>query len=490
MNSQITNAKTRECQALSRDHHLPPFTDYKQLNEKGARIITKAEGVYIWDSEGNKILDAMAGLWCVNVGYGREELVQAATRQMRELPFYNLFFQTAHPPVVELAKAIADVAPEGKNHVFFTGSGSECADTSIKMARAYWRLKGQPQKTKLIGRARGYHGVNVAGTRLGGIGGNRKMFGQLMDVDHLPHTLQPGMAFTRGMAQTGGVALATALLKLLAVLALGVGGLHFGWNHGFANDFRLASIVPSSPGQMAALGVMVYGIMGTELACCSAAEMRNARRDIPRAVLISGLIVGAFNIFGTLGVLAAVPAEEPDVTRIFAHTLYNIYGHDGAGGMLADLVGAFVLFTLFTNMVTWSMGTNRAAVEAAKAGELPVAYIQLKPGASASEEELLEHASRHVPERAAVPKDIWLIESMPVTAVGKTFKPALRLDAIRRVLEEESRRIAEDIRVEVVADERHGQLAHLHVPALDERRQAALEELLGGYALNYRLHAV
>lgn len=115
MNSQITNAKTREWQALSRDHHLPPFTDYKQLNEKGARIITKAEGVYIWDSEGNKILDAMAGLWCVNVGYGREELVQAATRQMRELPFYNLFFQTAHPPVVELAKAIADVAPEGMN---------------------------------------------------------------------------------------------------------------------------------------------------------------------------------------------------------------------------------------------------------------------------------------------------------------------------------------------------------------------------------------
>ncbi|HGA3018147.1 TPA: APC family permease [Pseudomonas aeruginosa] len=118
-----------------------------------------------------------------------------------------------------------------------------------------------------------------------------------------------------------------ALLKLLAVLALGVGGLHFGWNHGFANDFSLDSIVPSSPGQMAALGVMVYGIMGTELACCSAAEMRNARRDIPRAVLISGLIVGAF-----------------------------------------------VLFTLFTNMVTWSMGTNRAAVEAAKAGELPALF--------------------------------------------------------------------------------------------------------------------
>ncbi|MDO3739823.1 putrescine--pyruvate aminotransferase [Pseudomonas aeruginosa] len=169
MNSQITNAKTREWQALSRDHHLPPFTDYKQLNEKGARIITKAEGVYIWDSEGNKILDAMAGLWCVNVGYGREELVQAATRQMRELPFYNLFFQTAHPPVVELAKAIADVAPEGMNHVFFTGSGSEANDTVLRMVRHYWATKGQPQKKVVIGRWSGYHGSTVAGVSLGGM---------------------------------------------------------------------------------------------------------------------------------------------------------------------------------------------------------------------------------------------------------------------------------------------------------------------------------
>ncbi|HBO4043958.1 putrescine--pyruvate aminotransferase [Pseudomonas aeruginosa] len=169
MNSQITNAKTREWQALSCDHHLPPFTDYKQLNEKGARIITKAEGVYIWDSEGNKILDAMAGLWCVNVGYGREELVQAATRQMRELPFYNLFFQTAHPPVVELAKAIADVAPEGMNHVFFTGSGSEANDTVLRMVRHYWATKGQPQKKVVIGRWNGYHGSTVAGVSLGGM---------------------------------------------------------------------------------------------------------------------------------------------------------------------------------------------------------------------------------------------------------------------------------------------------------------------------------
>ncbi|MGH8352883.1 MAG: aspartate aminotransferase family protein [Pseudomonas sp.] len=169
MNSQPTSAKTREWQALSRDHHLPPFTDYKALNAKGARIITKAEGVYVWDSEGNKILDGMAGLWCVNVGYGREELVQAATKQMHELPFYNLFFQTAHPPVVELAKAIADIAPAGMNHVFFTGSGSEANDTALRMVRHYWAIKGQPQKKVIIGRWNGYHGSTVAGVSLGGM---------------------------------------------------------------------------------------------------------------------------------------------------------------------------------------------------------------------------------------------------------------------------------------------------------------------------------
>ena len=171
----MSDSQTLQWQALSRNHHLPPFTDYKALNAKGTRVITKASGVYLWDSEGNKILDAMAGLWCVNVGYGREELVQAATRQMRELPFYNLFFQTAHPPVVELAKAIADVAPEGMNHVFFTGSGSEANDTVLRMVRHYWATKGQPQKKVVIGRWNGYHGSTVAGVSLGGM---KAMHGQ------------------------------------------------------------------------------------------------------------------------------------------------------------------------------------------------------------------------------------------------------------------------------------------------------------------------
>jgi len=165
----MSDSQTLHWQALSRDHHLPPFTDYKALNAKGTRIITKASGVYLWDSEGHKILDAMAGLWCVNLGYGREELVEAATRQMRELPYYNLFFQTAHPPAVALAKAIADIAPAGMNHVFFTGSGSEANDTVLRMVRHYWAIKGQLAKKVVIGRWNGYHGSTIAGASLGGM---------------------------------------------------------------------------------------------------------------------------------------------------------------------------------------------------------------------------------------------------------------------------------------------------------------------------------
>ena len=169
MTNAVTNPKTREWQAMSREHHLAPFSDYQQLHEKGPRIITKADGVHLWDSEGNKILDGMAGLWCVAVGYGREELVEAAAAQMRELPFYNTFFQTAHPPALELAKAIADVAPQGMNHVFFTGSGSEGNDTMLRMVRHYWACKGQPNKKVIISRHNGYHGSTVAGASLGGM---------------------------------------------------------------------------------------------------------------------------------------------------------------------------------------------------------------------------------------------------------------------------------------------------------------------------------
>jgi putrescine aminotransferase len=163
------NPKTREWQALSSEHHLAPFSDYKQLKEVGPRIITRSSGVYLWDSEGHKILDGMSGLWCVAIGYGREELADAAAKQMRELPYYNLFFMTAHPPVLELAKVISDIAPEGMNHVFFTGSGSEGNDTMLRMVRHYWAIKGQPNKKTIISRVNGYHGSTVAGASLGGM---------------------------------------------------------------------------------------------------------------------------------------------------------------------------------------------------------------------------------------------------------------------------------------------------------------------------------
>ena len=163
------NPQTLEWQQLSNDHHLAPFSDFKQLKEVGPRIITHAKGVYLWDSEGHKILDGMAGLWCVAIGYGRDELADAASKQMRELPYYNLFFMTAHPPVLELSKAIAQIAPEGMNHVFFTGSGSEGNDTMLRMVRHYWAIKGQPNKKVIISRKNGYHGSTVAGASLGGM---------------------------------------------------------------------------------------------------------------------------------------------------------------------------------------------------------------------------------------------------------------------------------------------------------------------------------
>ncbi|BCA26303.1 aspartate aminotransferase family protein [Metapseudomonas otitidis] len=218
MNSQVTNPRTLEWQALSRDHHLPPFTDYKALNAKGARIITKAEGVYVWDSEGNKILDGMAGLWCVNVGYGREELVQAAANQMRELPFYNLFFQTAHPPAIELAKAISELAPEGMNHVFFTGSGSEANDTVLRMVRHYWATKGQPKKKVVIGRWNGYHGSTVAGVSLGGM---KALHGQgdlpIPGIVHIPQPYWYGEGGDMAPAEFGVWAAEQLEKKILEV---------------------------------------------------------------------------------------------------------------------------------------------------------------------------------------------------------------------------------------------------------------------------------
>ncbi len=162
---------TAEWQALDRRHYLHPFTDAKALHEFGARIITRADGVWLWDSEGQKILDGMAGLWCVNIGYGRRELVDAAAAQMQELPYYNSFFKTANPPALALASLLAEVTPPQFNHVFFTSSGSEANDTIVRMVRRYWDVLGQPQRKTIISRWSGYHGSTMAGASLGGMPG-------------------------------------------------------------------------------------------------------------------------------------------------------------------------------------------------------------------------------------------------------------------------------------------------------------------------------
>ena len=145
--TMITNhMPTAELQALDAAHHMHPFTHGDQLGAKGARIITRAKGVTLTDSEGHEILDGMGGLWCVNIGYGRKELADVAARQMMELPFYNTFFQTSHVPAIALSAKLAELAPEGFNHVFYAGSGSEANDTNIRMVRTYWAHHHQPQE--------------------------------------------------------------------------------------------------------------------------------------------------------------------------------------------------------------------------------------------------------------------------------------------------------------------------------------------------------
>src|SRR5210317_2264049 len=168
--SVITNhMPTAELQALDAAHHMHPFTSNDALEKRGARVITRADGVYLTDSDGNKILDGMAGLWCVNVGYGRHEMADVAARQMKELPYYNTFFMTTHVPAIALAQEVAKLAPEGMNKVFFASSGSEANDTNIRLVRTYWDAKGKPTKSHIISRKNAYHGSSVGSGSLGGM---------------------------------------------------------------------------------------------------------------------------------------------------------------------------------------------------------------------------------------------------------------------------------------------------------------------------------
>ncbi|MCK0137985.1 aspartate aminotransferase family protein [Aliiroseovarius sp. F47248L] len=171
MNKITNHLPTAELQAIDAAHHMHPFTTDDELKKKGVRVITSAEGVWLTDSEGERILDAMAGLWCMNIGYGRSEMADVAARQIRELPFYNTFFQTTHVPAIALAQKLAELAPGDLNHVFFANGGSDANDTNIRMVRTYWAEKGQPERQVIISRWNAYHGSTIGGTSLGGMKG-------------------------------------------------------------------------------------------------------------------------------------------------------------------------------------------------------------------------------------------------------------------------------------------------------------------------------
>lgn len=183
------NYSLKQLQAIDAQHHLHPFTDHKDLREAGTRVIVRADGPFIYDAEGHEILDGMAGLWCVAVGYGREELARAAYDQMKELPYYNAFFRCSTPTPTLLAHKLAEIAPKNLNQVFFGSSGSEANDTALRMVRYYWHLEGKPEKNRIISRQTAYHGSTIAGASLGGMSGMHAQLGGA--VPNIVHVMPP-----------------------------------------------------------------------------------------------------------------------------------------------------------------------------------------------------------------------------------------------------------------------------------------------------------
>lgn len=183
------NFSLSQLQAIDAAHYLHPFTDHKDLRAAGSRMIVRADGPFIYDSEGGELLDGMAGLWCVNIGYGRNELAEAAYEQMKELPYYNSFFRCATPTPVLLSKKLAEIAPRHINQVFYGSSGSESNDTALRLVRHYWALEGKPEKNRIISRNMAYHGSTVAGTSLGGMEGMHEQLGGA--VPNIVHVMMP-----------------------------------------------------------------------------------------------------------------------------------------------------------------------------------------------------------------------------------------------------------------------------------------------------------
>lgn len=196
------NLSSHDLKVLDHAHHFHPFTDHAHLGIDERRVISRADGVWLWDTDGNRILDAMAGLWCVNVGHGRTEIADAVRAQMGELSYYNTFFKTSHLPVIELSARLAEIAPPHMNMTVYGCSGSDANDTVFRMARTYWDLMGQPEKKIIISRKNAYHGSTVAGASLGGMGG---MHGQgdlpIAGIHHIDQPYWFGEGMFTGMSE-------------------------------------------------------------------------------------------------------------------------------------------------------------------------------------------------------------------------------------------------------------------------------------------------
>ena len=185
----MTN-NTQKLQNRNAQHHMQSFSDYSYTkNPTATHIITRAEGVYIYDSDDHKILDSMSGLWCVNMGYSQSSIIKAVNNQMKELVYYNNFFGTSHPSAIKLSEMITDLTPEGMNKVYFTGSGSEANDTMIRLVRHYWAAKGKPSKSVIISRKNAYHGSTMAGASLGGMSAMHAQGG--LPIPGIEHIDQP-----------------------------------------------------------------------------------------------------------------------------------------------------------------------------------------------------------------------------------------------------------------------------------------------------------
>ena len=180
-----TPRETRDYQAADAAHHIHAFVDQKALNDEGPRVMVRGERLHLWDNDGRRYLDGMSGLWCTNLGYGRKDLALAASQQLEQLPYYNMFFHTTHPQVIELSELLFSLLPKHYSHAIYTNSGSEANEVLIRTVRKFWQVMGKPEKKIMIGRWNGYHGSTLAATALGGMKFMHEMGGMIPDIEHI-----------------------------------------------------------------------------------------------------------------------------------------------------------------------------------------------------------------------------------------------------------------------------------------------------------------